>query len=366
MKIAPASQPKPSSWFTLSKKSGSGNDTIAITALPNTSTSPRSAVVTVRTGSVSKTLTLTQEGATATKGKITFEYTGAEIPQKYVDYLLYFVRSESALEDFMEFGRIESINANAVVVNIDYMDDSDLNIILEMLSVNSEVLYFGVSSSDDPTISWDHLLLANDSDDKDYVSELVAAKIQNAFNGLNDTISCESLVTPSVTDIVCSWGIPETKLIDAGTTQATLDEATASRVDFKVFADIYPDGQRLNDDSMINIEIGRFTLGEASDGKWLSRIIRVKKASAIQQFTWRKEWSTVALCRFTISCTTFNEVDISLNDNLVINGKTFIQRKNGGDIYFENTEGIPLQRTSDSQDVNISSNTPYMEFTFFA
>lgn len=200
MKIAPAPQPEPSSWFTLSKKSGSGNDTIAITAQPNTSASPRSAVVTVRAGSISKTLTLTQEGATATKGKIIFRYTGAEIPQKYVGYFLFVTTSKSSQENYNEFGKIESINANTLIVNIEYMDEFNLDTMLETLSVNSDEVYFGVSSSDDPTIDWDPLLLANDPDDKDYISQLVAAKFKNAFNGLNDEISCESLITPSVTE----------------------------------------------------------------------------------------------------------------------------------------------------------------------
>lgn len=63
IKIAPASQPEPSSWFTLSKKSGSGNDTIAITAQPNTGTSPRSAVVTVKTaGGLTREIQISQEG----------------------------------------------------------------------------------------------------------------------------------------------------------------------------------------------------------------------------------------------------------------------------------------------------------------
>lgn len=148
----------------------------------------------------------------------------------------------------------------------------------------------------------------------------------------------------------------------AGITQDVLDEASVSSVNFSVFVDLYPDGQRLNDDSMINIKVGQFTLGKSSDGKYLSRWVNISKTSTTQQFTWYKEWSKVALCRFTIKCN-FNDVDVSLNDNLVINGKTFMQHKNGGDIYFENTEGIPLQKTSDSQNVSISSNTPDLNFT---
>lgn len=355
-------------WITLDKVSGAGNGTVIITALQNTSTSPRSGVITVRAGSISKVVTVTQEGAAATKGKITFEYTGEEIPQKCVGQSLYFADNDvSPSDSYGEFGKIESINAGTLVVNIEYMGEFDLNTNLETLnSLNSTELYFGITSSDDPTIDWVPLLLVNDPDDKDYVSQLVAAKIQNAFNGLNEVISAESLIAPSITDVVCSWSMPSTRLLLAGTTQAVLDEASVSYVNFSVFADLYPDGERLlNDNSMNNIQIGQFTLGQAPDGKWLSRYVNVSKTNPIHQFTWMKDWSKVALCRFTIKCGNFNDADVSLNENLVINGKTFMQHKNGGNIYFENTEGIPLQKTSDGQNVNISSNVPDLTFDFF-
>lgn len=356
-------------WITLDKTSGAGNGTVIITALQNTSTSPRSGVITVRAGSISKVVTVTQEGAAATKGKITFEYTGGEIPQKCVGQSLYFADADiSPSDSYGEFGKIESISASTLVVNIEYMDEFYLDTNLETLNSLSYLgeLYFGITSSDDPTIDWVPLLLVNDPDDKDYVTQLVAAKFQNAFNGLNEVISAESLIAPSVTDVVCSWSMPSTRLLLAGTTQAVLDEASVSYVNFSVFADLYPDGQRLlNDNSMNNIQIGQFTLGESSDGKWLSRYVDVSRTNPIHQFTWHKEWSKVALCRFTIKCGTFNEVDVSLNENLIINGKTFMQHKNGGDIYFENTEGIPLQKTTDGQNVSISSNTPDLIFDFF-
>lgn len=355
-------------WITVNPSSGTGAGIFAITFAQNTSTSSRSGIVTVKSLSgLTHEIQVTQAGK-ATKGKITFEYTGGEIPQKCVGWSLYFADSDTSPSDsYGEFGTIESINASTLVVNIEYMDESNLNTNLETLnSLNSTELYFGITSSDDPTIDWVPLLLANDPDDRDYVSQLVAAKFQNAFNGLNEVISAESLIAPSVTDIVCSWGIPETKLIYAGTTQAALDSASMSYINFSVFADLYPDGERLlNDNSMNNIQIGQFTLGQAPDGKWLSRYVNVSRTNPIHQFTWGKEWSEVALCRFTIKCDNFNDVGVSLNENLIINGKTFMQHKNGGNIYFENTEGIPLQKTSDGQNVNISSNVPSLTFNFF-
>lgn len=50
-------------WITLSKTSGSGNDTVTVTASRNTSTSARSGSIQVRSGSITRTVSVSQEGA---------------------------------------------------------------------------------------------------------------------------------------------------------------------------------------------------------------------------------------------------------------------------------------------------------------
>ena len=49
-------------WITLSKTSGTGNDTVTVTAAKNTGTSARSGSITVKSGSLSKVVTISQEG----------------------------------------------------------------------------------------------------------------------------------------------------------------------------------------------------------------------------------------------------------------------------------------------------------------
>lgn len=362
MKIAPASQPEPSSWFTLSKKSGSGNDTIAITAQPNTSTSPRSAVVTVRAGSISKTLTLTQEGAAATKGKITFRCTtGEEIPQKYVGYSLYIgISKDSSTEFYADYGRIEAITNNTLVVNFDNMTSENLETTLSTIHtdmVELDDIYFGISPSDDPEAEWVPLLYVTETGSESFTSDNMAVIIQNAFNGISTVIDAESLVVPS--EPTCSWYLSDANLLLASIAQKTLDSASTSAVTFDVYADLYPDGQRLNNDiSMNNIRVGRFTLGSLS-GQSLNKPVLVRARHS--QFKWAKEWSTVALCRFTIKCNSY-AIFATLDKNLIINGMTFTKHESGGYIYFENTEGIPLRKTTDSQTLNISSNYPTLTF----
>ena len=354
-------------WITVNPSSGTGAGVFTITFAQNTSTSSRSGIVTVKSLSgLTHEIQVTQAGK-ATKGKITFTYTGNEVPQKFVGYDLYIgISNDTSTEFYAEYGRIESITDTDLTVNLDNYGSLEEN----LATINSDMaetdeLYFGVSTSDDPSTEWIPLLFVNDPGDKDFTNQNMAAKLQSAFNGTNEIISSTSVAPSEPTDVICSWSMPSTRLLLAITTQAVLDRASVSSVTFSVFADLYPDGDRLNDNSMNNIQIGQFTLGESSDGKWLSRWVDVSRTNPIHQFTWYKEWSKVALCRFTIKCGNFNEVDVSLNENLIINGKTFMQHKNGGDIYFENTEGIPLQKTTDGQNVSISSNTPDLTFDFF-
>lgn len=355
-------------WITVNPSSGTGAGIFTITFAQNTSTSSRSGIVTVKSLSgLTHEIQVTQAGK-ATKGKITFVYTGNEISEKFIGYTLYLgISNDASSEVYAEYGTIESITDNNLTVNLDNYGSLEEN----LATINSDMadideLYLGVSTSDDPSIEWIPLLLVDDPGDKEFTNQNMAAKLQSAFNGTNEIISSTSVAPSEPTDVVCSWSMPSTRLLLAGTTQAVLDNASVSYVNFSVFADLYPDGQRLlNDDSMNNIQIGQFTLGQAPDGKWLSRYVNVSRTNPIHQFTWMKDWSEVALCRFTIKCGNFNETDVSLYKNLVINGKTFMQHKNGGDIYFENTEGIPLQKTSDGQNVNISSNVPDLYFDFF-
>lgn len=351
-------------WITVNPSSGTGAGIFKITLAQNTSTSARSGIVTVKSLSgLTHEIQITQEGKSS-RGKITFNCTGNEIPQKYVGYILYVAESEISPEFYAEYGQIESITADTVVVNLDNVND--LESILG--TINGDMtglmeLYFGISSSDDPTIDWVPLLLADDPDDKDYVSQLVATKIQYAFNGLNDVILCKSLIASSAGDIKCSWGLSAVNLLLASVTQKTLDQSSSSEINFKVYADIYPDGQRLNDSSMINIEVGQFTLG-AMSGQNLNEPVLVR-TSTNSQFTWYKEYSTVALCRFTIKCN-YGDINSTLSKSLIINDKIFTKHEVSGVIYFENLEGIPLQYTTASQSLNISSNYPTLTFNMFA
>lgn len=356
-------------WITVTHSSGTGAGRFIITLAQNTSTSSRSGIVTVKSLSgLTHEIQVTQAGK-ATKGKITFRCTtGEEIPQKYVGYNLFIGDSKVGSPEFYaDYGRIESITADTVVVNFNNMAQANLEMTLNTIHtdmVEMDDIYFGISPSDDPEAEWVPLLYVTETGSESYTSDNMAVIIQNAFNGISEVIDAESLIAPSG-DITCSWGLSAANLLLASVTEETLDQSSASEVTFKVYADLYPDGQRLNSDiSMNNIMIGQFTLG-AGSGQSLNQPVLVR-TSTNSQFKWSKEWSTVALCRFTIKCNNYADITSVLSKSLVINGKTFTLYEGSGIVYFENLEGIPLQNTTASQSLNISSNYPTLTFNRLA
>lgn len=349
-------------WITVNPSSGTGAGIFKITFAQNTSTSSRSGIVTVKSLSgLTHEIQVTQAGK-ATKGKITFKYTGEEIPQTFVGNALYIgISNDFFTEFYAGYGNIASITADTVVVNFNNMTPEDLDVTLSTIKsdmTETDDIYFGVSASSNPGIEWIPLLYVTDTGSETFTSDNMAVIIQDAFNGISTVIDAESLIVPS--EPTCSWNLPATSLLLASTTQEVLDHASTSEITFKVYADLYPDGQRLNDNSMINIEVGQFTLG-ARSGQSLSHPV-VVKTSTDSQFKWAKEYSTVALCRFTIKGNDYYNITANLSKNLIINGETFTKHENGEYIYFENTEGIPLRKTTTSQTLNISSNYPTLTF----
>lgn len=67
------------SWINLSKTSGTGNGTLTVSADRYTGTSSRSGTVTFKSGSQTRTLNITQQGASITKHYLTVSYNGASL-----------------------------------------------------------------------------------------------------------------------------------------------------------------------------------------------------------------------------------------------------------------------------------------------
>lgn len=65
------------SWINLSKTSGTGNGTLTVSADKNTGASSRSGIVTFKSGTQTRTLNVTQQGATTAKHYLTVRYNGS-------------------------------------------------------------------------------------------------------------------------------------------------------------------------------------------------------------------------------------------------------------------------------------------------
>lgn len=65
------------SWINLSKTSGTGNGTLTVSADKNTGASSRSGTVTFKSGTQTRTLNVTQQGATTAKHYLTVSYNGS-------------------------------------------------------------------------------------------------------------------------------------------------------------------------------------------------------------------------------------------------------------------------------------------------
>lgn len=75
------------SWINLSRTSGTGNGSLTVSADRNTSTSSRSGTVTFKSGSLTRTLSVTQQGSTTTGHYLTVSYTGS--PQGNINAIAY-------------------------------------------------------------------------------------------------------------------------------------------------------------------------------------------------------------------------------------------------------------------------------------
>lgn len=193
-------------WITVNPSSGVGAGIFKITFAQNTSTSSRSGIVTVKSLSgLTREIQVTQAGK-ATKGKITFIYTGNEISQKFVGYTLYLgISNDTSTEFYANYGTIESITDTDLTVNFDNYGSLEEN----LATINGDMadldeLYLGVSISNDPTISWIPLLFVNDPGNKEFTNQNMAAKLQSAFNGTNEIISSTSVAPSEPTDVICS------------------------------------------------------------------------------------------------------------------------------------------------------------------
>lgn len=93
------------SWINLSKTSGVGNGTLTVSADRYTGASSRSGTVTFKSGSQTRTLNVTQQGATTAKHYLTVSYNGS--PDGYITTVAYIDGVMRPSVDYMEQNPIQ-------------------------------------------------------------------------------------------------------------------------------------------------------------------------------------------------------------------------------------------------------------------
>lgn len=100
-------------WITLSKSSGSGNDTVTVTAARNVGTAPRNGAITVRSGSISKIVTVSQEGSQGHLKWLSQPLWEDNFDQRGVSY----DSSQVQIKNLSESYNLESVTADVFQIN---------------------------------------------------------------------------------------------------------------------------------------------------------------------------------------------------------------------------------------------------------
>ena len=105
-------------WITLSKTSGTGNDTVTVTAAKNTGTSARSGSITVKSGSLSKVVTISQEGQTLVAMKIAISNADQVLDVADHNPEVYINTNGLTVTDGLSLGTIASMDSQYIYIDI--------------------------------------------------------------------------------------------------------------------------------------------------------------------------------------------------------------------------------------------------------
>lgn len=210
-----------------SSSSGTGNATIHIIALKNTSTAPRSQtfVVTSATGIV-RTVIVHQEGV---KGK----YLYLKFPKGSVSTPLsvgqvFFISADGPDMIFAEFyhklGTVKSTKSGQIIIDMSSLTQTDIDNIYDDLNIGDMIemseIFFGIAVDDDPTAQWFPIVKTTETSGAagtyNYASEYVAESISQSYEGTPITLNCTAVdgAAPSASSLVITPKSPQISLED--------------------------------------------------------------------------------------------------------------------------------------------------------
>lgn len=209
-----------------SSSSGTGNATIRITALKNTSTAPRSQtfVVTSATG-ITRTVTVHQEGA---KKDLYLSFPSGSVSTSISVGQIFFISADGPdsvqAEFYHKLGTVKNVTSSQIVIDMSSLTQTDIDRIYNDLNtgdmIEMDEIFFGIAVDDDPAAQWFPIVKTTETSGTagtyNYASDYVSESIKQAYAGTPITLNCTAVdsVAPSRSSLVITPQSPQMSLED--------------------------------------------------------------------------------------------------------------------------------------------------------
>ena len=210
-----------------SYSSGTGNATVKIISLKNTSTAPRSQSFTVTSGTgIKRTITVNQEGA---KKDLYLSFPSGSVSTSISVGQVFFISADGPdmvqAEFYHKLGTVKSVTSSQIVIDMSSLTQTDIDKIYNDLTtgdmIEMDEIFFGIAMNDDPTAQWFPIVKTTETsgaagtynNTSDYVSE----SISQSYNGTSITLNCTAVdgVAPSASSLVITPKSPQLALEDS-------------------------------------------------------------------------------------------------------------------------------------------------------
>lgn len=199
-----------------SSSSGTGNATIPIIVLKNTSTAPRrqTFVVTSATG-ITRTVIVNQEGV---KKDLYLSFPRGSVSTSISVGQVFFISADGPdmvqAEFYHKLGTVKSVTSSQIVIDMSSLTQTDIDNIYDDLNTGDMIemseIFFGIAVDDDPTAQWFPIVKTTETSGAagtyNYASEYVAESITQSYDGTPITLNCTAV----------DGAAPERYIIDTG------------------------------------------------------------------------------------------------------------------------------------------------------
>ncbi len=209
-----------------SSSSGTGNATVPIIALKNTSTASRSQtfVVTSATG-ITRTVTVNQEGV---KKDLYLSFPSGSVSTSISVGQIFFISADGPdmvqAEFYHKLGTVKNVTSSQIVIDMSSLTQTDIDRIYNDLNtgdlIEMDEIFFGIAVDDDPAAQWFPIVKTTETSGiagtYNYASDYVSESIKQAYAGTPITLNCTAVdsVAPSRSSLVITPQSPQMSLED--------------------------------------------------------------------------------------------------------------------------------------------------------